>query len=317
MARLSRRRLLETALQGAAGVSLGMVGLSGATARAQNGRAASAGNSAGSLAPGFHVLQAGPTNVLAVECGDGVALVDGGSAAVADDLLRRVAALPGGSNVHTLFNTHWHPDHTGLNEPLARAGTTVVSHVNTRLWLTTDVTWPWSDSTIEPLPADALPGRTFYAEEKLEVGGKRVRCGHLRDCPHTDGDIYVFFEDDNVMALGDAVYGEGWPDIDWWTGGWIGGLVGGLDMILTVSDDDTVFVPARGPVLDRSDLLSQYRMYGLIWESLLKTLYSGGGPDEAVAAEPTKEFDDVMGGESEAFVRRAFESLWAYLSPDA
>jgi hypothetical protein len=45
-------------------------------------------------------------------------------------------------------------------------------------------------------------------------------------------------------------------------------------------------------------------------------LNKGRGPTEAVAAQPTKEFDAQMGNGDE-FVRRAFESLWAYLSPDA
>jgi len=35
-----------------------------------------------------------------------------------------------------------------------------------------------------------------------------------------------------------------------------------------------------------------------------------------VEARPTQEFDVRM-GPSDEFVRRAFESLWAYLSPDA
>jgi hypothetical protein len=45
-------------------------------------------------------------------------------------------------------------------------------------------------------------------------------------------------------------------------------------------------------------------------------LNKGRGPSEAVAAQPTKEFDAQMGNPDE-FVRRSFESLWAYLSPDA
>ena len=45
-------------------------------------------------------------------------------------------------------------------------------------------------------------------------------------------------------------------------------------------------------------------------------LNKGRGPTEAVEAKPTKEFDAQMGNGDE-FVRRAFESLWAYLSPDA
>ena len=46
--------------------------------------------------------------------------------------------------VHTLFNTHWHPEQTGSNERLGKAGKTIIAHENTRLWLTTDVTWPWN-----------------------------------------------------------------------------------------------------------------------------------------------------------------------------
>ena len=66
----------------------------------------------------------------------------------------------------------------------------------------------------------------------------------------------------------------------------------------------------------KTDLKAAYQMYGTIWERLVKTLYSGGGPKEALASAPTKEFNDIM-GPSDEFVRRAFESLWAYLSPDA
>ena len=57
-------------------------------------------------------------------------------------------------------------------------------------------------------------------------------------------------------------------------------------------------------------------MYGTIYDRLTQMLNRGRGPGEAVAARPTQEFDARMGNPDE-FVRRAFESLWAYLSPDA
>jgi len=308
---LSRRTLLQTALHGAAGLSLGMLTLRPGAARAQ-----APARPPVDLGGGFRVLASGATNVLAVAAGDGLALVDGGSAGDSSALLQTLAALAPSGKVHTLFNTHWHPEQTGSNEVLGRAGATIVAHENTRLWLTTDVTWPWNDETVEPLPEAARPNETFYTDTELTVGGKRVRCGHLRDCPHTDGDMYVLFPEDNVMAVGDAVTGAGWPSIDWWTGGWIGGLVGGIDMLFSAANADTRIVPARGPVLSRADLQTQYDMYSLIWERLVRTLYSGGGPEEALAAEPTKEFNDIMGAPDE-FVQRAFQSLWAYLSPDA
>ncbi len=307
---LSRRRFISRAVGGAVGVSLGAAGLRARVARAQSV------DGTVELGDGFYVLGTGETNVLAVTAGDGVALVDGGSASESADLLRRVAELPGGERVHTLFNTHWHPEQTGSNEALGRAGARIVAQVNTRLWLTTDVTWPWNEQTVEPLPEIARPNETFYDGAELSVGDRRVLCGHLKDCPHTDGDIYVFFPDANVMAIGDAIYGVGWPDIDWWTGGWLGGIVGGLDVILTVSNADTRFVPSRGPVLTRDDVLEQFRMYNVIWERMQRILYSGGGPKEALEAEPTREFNDLM-GPPEAFIVRAMESMWPYLSPDA
>jgi glyoxylase-like metal-dependent hydrolase (beta-lactamase superfamily II) len=253
-------------------------------------RAQAAQRGAREIGKGVHVLTLGATNVLAVEGPGGLALVDGAPTGGAGTLADMLAALPQGGKVHTLFNTHWHPEQTGSNESLAKAGVAIVAQENTKNWLTTDVTWPWNHETVQPLPAAARPTKTFYDKLELDVGGTKVRCGHLRDCPHTDGDQYVFFPDHDVLAVGDAVYGTGagWPAVDWWTGGWIGGLVGGLEMLLTVASAGTRIVPARGAVLSTADLKKQLEMYSVIWERLLKTLYGGGGPKEALASAPTR-----------------------------
>ena len=311
---LSRRSLLNTAAGGLAGASLGPWWGSGSLFR--QAHAQPGGRGTRDLGNGIQVLTLGQTNVLAVGGADGFALVDGAPAGQGSVLTEMLATLPNAGKVHTLFNTHWHPEQTGSNAALAKAGATIIAQENTKQWLTTSVTWPWNNETVAELPAAALPTKTFFDHADYDVGGRKVRCGHLRDCPHTDGDMYVFFPEDNVLSVGDAVYGAGWPSIDWWTGGWIGGLVGGLDMLFYVANQDTRIVPARGPVMTHAELRKHYEMYSVIWERLLKTLYSGGGPSEALAANPTKEFDAVM-GPSEPFVRRAFESLWAYLSPDA
>jgi glyoxylase-like metal-dependent hydrolase (beta-lactamase superfamily II) len=315
VALLSRRKLLATTAQGLIGASLGAV-LGLTTTRGHAQAVAARPTGAERVVDGFHVLTLGETNVLAVADATGIALVDGAPAGRTGVLTDLLSTLPETGKVHTLFNTHWHPEQTGSNESLAQAGAMIVAQENTKLWLTTDVTWPWNNETVAPLPKGALPNKTFFDETELTVGGRRVRCGHLRDCPHTDGDMYVYFPDDNVLAVGDAVTGAGWPAIDWWTGGWIGGMVGGIDMLFYVANADTKIVPARGPVLTQADLRRQYDMYSVIWERLVKTLYGGGGPKEALAAKPTQEFDAIM-GPSDAFVERAFESLWAYLSPDA
>jgi glyoxylase-like metal-dependent hydrolase (beta-lactamase superfamily II) len=266
-----------------------------------------------SLSDALHILTGAGTNVLAKTGPDGVVLVDGGTAGNRAPLLEAVAALPSSGPIHTLFNTHWHPEQTGLNEHVGTAGGAIIAQENTRLWLSTDITYPWDGSRFEPLPEVAQPNKTFYDQGELASG---IRYGYLRHAAHTDGDLYVQFPDENVLAVGDTVSSAGWPFIDWWTGGWIGGVVGNLELLLSLADAATRIVPARGPMLRRTDLEAQYGMYNVIYERLARMLNAGRGPDEVVAARPTAEFDAEMGPPDE-FVRRAFESLWAYLSPDA
>ena len=57
-------------------------------------------------------------------------------------------------------------------------------------------------------------------------------------------------------------------------------------------------------------------MYGTIYDKLNQMLNKGHSPSEAVEAKVAMEFEAKMGNPDE-FVRRSFESLWAYLSPDA
>ncbi len=261
----------------------------------------------------FVIRIPGEANVVAQTTGGGVLLVDGCSASGSAALMQAVAGLPGGGPVHTLFNTHWHPEQTGSNELIGKAGKTIIAQENTRLWLATDVTWPWNGKRFKRLAKAAQPNKTFYDAGTLESG---LRYGYIPDCAHTDGDLYVHFPKQNVLVVGDVISGQGWPVVDWTTGGWIGGIVGGMQRVLTLVNEDTRIVPGRGPVLTLADLKIQFDMYQAVYERLSKLLNSGRGPTEAVEAKPTKEFDAKMGNPDE-FVRRAFESLWAYVTPDA
>jgi cyclase len=308
--RHTRRAILKTAVAGAAGIALTPIQHLAAASRQT---APFVPNNA-RLAEDLFVLQLpGEANVVVQTGGGGALLVDGGSAAAAGELMRAVAALPGSGPVHTLFNTHWHPEQTGSNELVGKAGNTIVAHENTRLWLTTDVTYSWNGKTFKRLPKVAQPNKTFYDTGKIDAD---IRYGYIPDAAHTDGDLYVSFAKQNVLAVGDAVSGQGWPAVDWATGGWIGGIVGGLQRLQTLANEETRIVPGRGPVLRLADLKTQYEMYGTIYDRLTQLLNKGRSPGEAVEAKPAREFEAQMGNPDE-FVRRSFESLWAYVSPDA
>jgi glyoxylase-like metal-dependent hydrolase (beta-lactamase superfamily II) len=269
------------------------------------------------LGDNLYLLTGAGGNVIARTGADSVVMVDGGFAQNAGALAQAVAALPNSGPVRTLFNTHWHPEQTGSNEKLGTAGATIIAHENTRLWLQQNITWPWNGQKFKKLAKIAQPNKTFYDKGTLDSG---IRYGYISDAAHTDGDLYVYFAQQNVLAVGDAACGQGWPVVDWWTGGWIGGIVGGLQRIQTVASKDgnreTKIVPAQGPVLSLADITAQVDMYGAIYDRLNQMLNKGRGPSEAVEAKPAKEFEAKMGNPDE-FIRRSFESLWAYLSPDA
>jgi cyclase len=273
------------------------------------------------LGDNLYLLSGAGGNVIARTGADGVVMVDGGLAQNADALAQAVAALPGASGnnspVRTLFNTHWHPEQTGSNEKLGLAGATIIAHENTRLWLQQNITWPWNGQKFKKLTKVAQPNKTFYDNGALD---SEIRYGYISDAAHTDGDLYVYFPQQNVLAVGDAACGQGWPVVDWWTGGWIGGIVGGLQRIQSVASSsgnrDTKIVPAVGPLLSVADITAQVDMYGTIYDRLNQMLNKGRGPSEGVEAKPAKEYEAKMGNPDE-FIRRSFESLWAYLSPDA
>ena len=303
--RSDRRTFIKSSAFGIAGLSLSR-GLFAQSSQDSSGTL--------KLADDLFVLRLpGEANVLAQIDAKGVLLVDGGSAKGSDALMKAVAGLPGAGPVHTLFNSHWHPEQTGSNERLGKAGVTIIAHENTRLWLGQNVTWPWNGQKFAKLPKIAQPNKTFYTTGKLDTD---VRYGYISDAAHTDGDLYVYFPKQNVLAVGGAVSGAGWPVVDWWTGGWIGGMVGGIQRLQTIANADTRIVPADGAILSLADLKTQLDMYGKIYDTLSGMMNKGRGPTEAVTAQPAKEFEAKM-GKSDEFIRRAFESLWGYLSPDA
>jgi glyoxylase-like metal-dependent hydrolase (beta-lactamase superfamily II) len=257
----------------------------------------------------------GPSaTVLAADSSDGIVMVDGGAAAWSETLLQAVADSFGGKPFRALFNTHWHPEQTGSNEALGEQGTEIIAHENTQLWLGTEVWVRWSDKKYPPLPPAARPKTTFYDAHDtttFRFGTRRVECGHLLKA-HTDGDLWAFFPEENVLAVGGVVSNEGWPIIDWWTGGWFVGMVDAFETLLQIANENTRIVPGNGPVMSLTELKAQQQMYLEIFDRVQDMFTKAFGTDEVLAAKPTAEYD-AKWGNPELFLTLAFQSLWGHL----
>jgi glyoxylase-like metal-dependent hydrolase (beta-lactamase superfamily II) len=261
------------------------------------------------------VISGAGANVVAMGSPDGALLVDGGVEARSADLVKLALKETGAKKVHTLFNTHWHPEQTGSNERLGKAGARIIAHENTKLWLGYANDVPWQDEQWGPLSPKALPNDTTFKDGNIEFGGQHIEYRYLLQA-HTDGDIAIQFKESNVIAAGGAVSSDGWPVIDYKTGGWLNGLVDGLRQLSRMADDNTRIVPANGPVVTKADLEAQVKMYQTISQRMNQLLRKGMGPEEVLAANVTKEFDEKW-GEPTKFVTLAFKSLWGHMAPDA
>jgi glyoxylase-like metal-dependent hydrolase (beta-lactamase superfamily II) len=178
------------------------------------------------LGGGLAFITGAGANVLAFGSPQGALLFDGGTRAHSKALLQHAPAAVGAKKVHTLVNTHWHPEQTGSNEPLGKQGARIIAHENTRLWLARKTTVvDWAPKPFLALPKVALPNKSFYTTDQLSFGDETIALGHLGQA-HTDGDLYAWLPRANVLVAGGVVSSAGWPLMDWQTGGWIGGLVG-------------------------------------------------------------------------------------------
>jgi cyclase len=308
----SRRGLLRAAVgavPAAGAASLGGTLLWG-LARAQQG----APNITTTDLGGLKLLQGAGCNVVAMAGDDGALMIDGGLAANADALLRAVFAATGNDRIDTLIDTHWHPEQTGANEAVGRAGGTIFAHENTRLYLS-HLSYSTSfDERVEPLPEVAWPTQTTRGDGTLEFSGTTIDYGYLPQA-HTDGDLYLHFPALNVLVAGGVVSGERWPLIDWRNGAWYGGRVRALQWLAELVDPDTRVVPAQGRLITGRDITRLRDIYDDLFLTMIGYMNMGFGPEDAVEHNPLAAYEDEFGDPS-AFLDGAYRSMLIAYVPE-
>jgi glyoxylase-like metal-dependent hydrolase (beta-lactamase superfamily II) len=298
-----RRTVLKAALGGAAAL----------TAPAFAGRALAQSASATAIGDGLSLFNIGGANVLVLSASDGAVLVDTGPAAAADALM---AALDG-QPVATVFNTQYHADQTGNNATLRRAGANIVAHKRTHQWMAHPFWVPGEMRYEAAREEDALPTETFLTTGDRTAGGQRIEYGYLLEA-HTSGDIYVWFRDANVLAVGDVASPERDIAIDWYTGAWTGARLDAMRQLIDMIDDQTQIVPAFGPAMTRADFQAEHDMLLALHDAMVVKMRSGYSYDD-MAAEGLMDVSGRAWAEPDKFLYDACKGLWGHqnaLSPD-
>jgi glyoxylase-like metal-dependent hydrolase (beta-lactamase superfamily II) len=261
---------------------------------------------------------------------EGILLVDTGLTQMSDQLLaaiRKVSNKP----IRYIINTHAHPDHTGGNEKIAKAGITVTGgNVAGNISdagegaavLAHQKVLDRMSSTANPpaVPFGALPTDTYITEEKsMFFNGEGIQLLH-QPAAHTDGDSIVFFRRSDVVSAGDIFVPSSYPIIDLQSGGSLQGIIAGLNRLIEMTipaekqEGGTYVIPGHGRLCDQADVVEYRDMATIIRERIQDMIKKGMTLDQVKAAKPTRDFDPEYGATTgfwttDMFVEAAYRSL--------
>ena len=237
---------------------------------------------------------------------EGVLVVDTQFAPLSGKILDAIKKLSD-QPIRWIVNTHMHGDHTGGNEPLAKAGRTraggnVVGDIgqaatSTARIIATENALNRMLMANPPLPSAALPTDTFFnARRDMLFNGDAVQMFH-QPAAHTDGDLLVHFRRADVISTGDLFTTVMYPFIDEANGGTIDGYIRALNNIIAitvpsnVNEGGTMVIPGHGRLSDEQDVIEYRDMVTIVRDRIKEYVKRGMTLDQVKAKKPTLDFD--------------------------
>jgi glyoxylase-like metal-dependent hydrolase (beta-lactamase superfamily II) len=233
-------------------------------------------------------------NIAVLTGADGKLIVDSGYATSQLKIIEALTKLSPHPIKH-LVNTHWHFDHCDGNEWMHSAGATILAHENTKKHLATATRVEAWNFTFPPAPAGAIPGEVFAEEKMLHLNGATIALKYYGPS-HTDGDIWAYFAEADVLHCGDTWWNGHYPFIDYSTGGNIQGMIKAAEDNLTKVNDKTIVIPGHGKIAGKAELTEYRDMLVTIHDRVAALKKEGKSLDEIVAAKPTAAYDGKWAG---------------------
>ena len=259
-----------------------------------------------------------------VQTGDqGVLLVDAGPERLSGLLLAAIRKLSD-KPIRSLLNTHYHSDHTGGNEAVAKvgvrlrmsggantqggmyAGPAAIAHENVLLAMSA----PTGERA--PTATAAWPTDTFFTDEhEVVFNGEAILLRH-QPAAHTDGDTTVFFRKSDVISTGDVFVTTSYPVIDSKRGGSVRGVIDALNRIIDVTvprdwqEGGTMVIPGHGRLSDEADVVEYRDMVTIIHERVEAMVKKGMTLAQVKASRPSRDYDGRYGATTGAWTTDMF-----------
>ncbi|MBI4887073.1 MAG: MBL fold metallo-hydrolase, partial [Acidobacteria bacterium] len=211
---------------------------------------------------------------------DAVLLVDAGVEAMSARVLaavRRISNRP----IRYIVNTSEQIEHSGGNEPLADAGSTIPFRISTdprvsdgRLgkdranvisYLTVFHHMSAPTGQQASRPEGAWPDNTYSTpQKKLYLNDEPILIMHAPS--NTDGNSIVHFRTSDVVSVGDLVDLTSYPPIDLKAGGSVQAVIESLNRLIDItvpnskSEAGTLVIPGHGWLADQPDVVYYQQM---------------------------------------------------------
>lgn len=279
---------------------------------------------------------AGAGGNITVQVGDqGVLLVDTGTAAMSDKVIKAVQSLAKGKPLRYVINTTHREDYTGGNDKIAPIGEIVpfrepdyaagpqgaIDTHRASVVSTLAVLNRMSAPTgAQPARAEAAwPDNTFTTPwKRLYFNDEPVVITKVAGT--TDGNSVVLFRKSDVVSSGDLFDLTGYPVIDPKMGGGINAEVDALNKLIEFAvpsnnaEGGTKVIPAHGRISDHADVTYYRDMVTIIRDRIQDMIKNGMTLAQVKAARPTRDYDARYGKTTGAwtidmFVEAAYNSL--------
>jgi cyclase len=246
---------------------------------------------------------------------DAVLLVDAGLESMSEKVLAAVRTISK-RPIRYIVNTSEHLEHTGGNEPLAAAGSSIPFRVssdprvsdarlgkdraNVVSYLTVFHHMSAPTGQQASRPEGAWPDNTYSTpQKKIYLNDEPILVMHFPS--NTDGNSIVHFRTSDVVSVGDLVDLTSYPVIDLKAGGSVQSIIESLNRLIditvpnTKSEAGTLVIPGHGRLADQPDVVYYQQMVVTIRDRIQDLITKGMTLEQVKAARPTLDYDPRYG----------------------
>lgn len=228
----------------------------------------------------IYVLFGQGGNIAAHVGDDGTYIIDDQFAKLAPQIKAQLKELNPNAP-EFVINTHHHGDHTGGNEVFAQAGAHVIAHDNVHKRL----------AEKHGADSDFVPRLSFSDDLTLRFNGELAKAVHFAHA-HTDGDAVIFFENANVVHMGDIYFNTGsLPFVDVDSGGSVDGLLAAVKSVAERIGDDTVVIPGHGPISNKAGLLKYHALVSDAKATMLGAIKEHKTLEQVLSVDPLAQMN--------------------------